>query len=232
MPKKKKKKSLKERQQERQKRQRQIQKAHQIQREAKRKSRQWPKGKILVGICLVAVICVAYGAWQYYIQLPPAISGQTNNNPLPTDSAPIFSLEDINGTRFSLDQFSGKVIAIHFMAVGCGGQIYPINDHQLQQLKNVCNDNCGNKPVTAVTVAVATCQNSELARIRANYGVTWVLGNDYADGKMDIVDTYAPYSIKDGTIVLIDKTFNVDKVYTEAITGETLSLRINQLLEV
>jgi len=232
LPKKeKKKKSWKERQQERQPRQQRDQKAHQIQREAKRKSRQWPKGKIIFGVCLVALLCVAYGSWQYNVQLPPAIGGETNSNPPPTGSAPIFSLKDINGTQFSLDQLSGKVIAIHFMAVGCGGQIYPINDHQLKQLKNLCNDYYGNKPVTAVTVVVATCQTSDLARIRSTYGITWVLGNDYADGKMDIVDAYASYSIMDGTIVLIDKTFNVDKVYTEATTTETLSSRINQLLE-
>lgn len=224
MSKKTKKKSSKGRQHEKQIRQ-------QRERKAERRPRQWPKGKLLVGVCLVALIFVAYSAWQYLIQLPPTIGGETND-PLPTSSAPIFSLRDINGTDFSLDKFSGRVIAIHFMAVGCGGQIRPINDHQLKQLKAVCNDSCGNKPVTAVSVAVATCANSDLARIRINYDIAWILGNDYADGKMDIVEAYKLYLIKDGTILLIDKAFNVDKIYAEATTSETLSSRINQLLEI
>ena len=197
----------------------------------KKKSRRWPKGKLLVGACLAALIFVTYGAWQYSTQLPPTIGGETNN-PVPTGSAPNFSLKDINGTQFSLEQFSGKVIAIHFMAVGCSGQINSINEYQLKQLKNVCNIHCSDKPVTMVTVAVATCPSIELTKIRTNYGVTWVLGNDYDNEKLDIVNAYKSYSILDGTILLIDKAFNVDKVYTDATTAETLSSRINQLLGV
>jgi hypothetical protein len=96
----------------------------------------------------------------------------------------------------------------------------------------VCNKYCGNKPVTVVTVAIATCQswNLTLAQIRQYYNITWVLGNDFDDGIMDIVNAYTEYSIGDGTIVLIDKTFNVAQVYTDAITADTLSLKINQLL--
>lgn len=229
MPKKKKKR-LKERQRKSQIKRQRAQEASRRQSEAKRKTRKWPKGKILIGISFLALILISYGAWQHYVQLPPSIGGDTNNNTPPTGSAPTFSFSDINGTQFHLDQFSGKVIAVHFMAVGCGGQVYPINDHQLKQLKASCSNLCGSNPLAIVTVAVATCENNELARIRSTYGVTWVLGNDYADGKMDIVEAYKSYSIKDGTILLIDKTFNVDKVYTEAVTAESLSLKINQLL--
>jgi len=233
LPKKKKKKiSWKKRQQEKQIKQQRAQKTHRIQseREAERKARQWPKGKILVGVCLVAVILGAYGAWQYYIQLPPTIGDGTNGNPPPTGSAPDFSLKDIDGTQFSLNGHSGDVIAIHFLAVGCGGQIRSINDHQLKQLKSVCNDYCGNKPVSMVTVVVATCQTSDLARIRSDYGIAWVYGNDYDDGKLDIVDAYAPYEINDGTILLVDKSFDVVEVYTESVAASTLSSKINELL--
>jgi len=228
-----KKKSWRERQRERQLRQQRAQEAYQIQREreAAKKPRKWSKGKLIFGFCMVALIFTAYGTWQYFEgQKPPAIGGTTNNPP-PTSSAPNFSLKDINGSQFSLSQHSGKVIAIHFMAVGCSGQLYPINDYQLTQLKQVCAAYCGKKSFTVVTVAVATCPNSQLSVIRANYGITWVLGNDYDDGKMDIVNAYTSYSINDGSIILIDKTFNVAKVYTEATGAETLSSKINQLLE-
>jgi hypothetical protein len=57
------------------------------------------------------------------------------------------------------------------------------------------------------------------------------MGNDYDDGVIDIFDAYATYSVKDGTIVLIDKTFNVTKVHTEAIAASTLSSEIEQLLK-
>jgi parallel beta-helix repeat protein len=77
MPKKKKKKSWKERERERQIKQQSAQKAYQIQseREGKRKPRQWPKGKILVAVCLLVLIFGAYGAWQY--TKPSAPSDET-----------------------------------------------------------------------------------------------------------------------------------------------------------
>lgn len=113
------------------------------------------------------------------------------------------------------------------MGVGCHGQINPINDNQLTQLKTVCSNYCGNQPVTVVTVAVATCPSSDLEQIRATYGITWSIGNDYDDGTMDTAQQYA--SQGDGTIVLIDKTFHISDSFA-AITASTLTLEIDQLL--
>lgn len=234
LPKKKEKReSWKERQRNRQIKQQRAQEAHQIQREraAERKPRKRPKGKVIFGVCLIALAFMTYGTWQYFEgQRPPAIGGMTDNPP-PTGPAPNFSLRDINGTHFSLSRFNGKIIAVHFMAVGCYGQMYPINDNQLRQLRIVCNSYCTNRPVTVFTVAVASCENSELARIRTSYGITWILGNDYDDYNMDIVNAYEGYSIRDGSVLLIDKSFSIAEVYTGAITAETLSAKINQLLE-
>ncbi|MGB9756666.1 MAG: peroxiredoxin family protein [Candidatus Bathyarchaeales archaeon] len=234
MPKKQKKReSWKEIQRRRQLKQQRAQEAYQIQREreAERKPRKWPKGKILGTFCLVIAIFGIYGYWQYYnSQLPPSIGGTSSTSP-PSDLAPVFSLRDINGTQFSLSQQNGKVIIIHFMAVGCSGQIYSINNYQLNQLKNLCNTYCRNKPFVIVTVAVATCPNSQLANIRSSYGITWFLGNDYDDQKLDIIDAYTSYSIRDGTVILIDKTLHVAEVYTETLSIDTVKSKINQLLE-
>jgi len=197
----------------------------------KKTSRGRQKGKIFAGICLVAFAFIGYSTWQYQIQLPPTIGGGVNN-PLPISAAPNFSLRDINGTQLSLNQFEGNIIAIHFMAVGCSGQYNAINDNQLKQLKTVCSTHCGKSPVTAVTVVVSTCSNNDLSLIRTKYGITWALGNDYADGKLDVIKAYESYSIEDGTIILVDRALNVDEVYTEAITSGTLSSRIGQLLGV
>jgi len=224
-----KKKSWKERQRERQIKQQRVQEAYQIQREreAERKPRKWPKGKILGAICLISLIVVAYGAWQYtqpspISEEPPPINP---TNPLQTPYE--FTMRDINGTQFSLSSFSERVIVIHVMGVGCHGQIDPINENQLTQLKTVCSSFCGKEPVTLITVAVATCPSSDLAGIRTTYGITWLLGNDYDDGTMDIAQKYATQG--DGTIVLIDKTFHISDSYG-TITASTLSSKISQLL--
>jgi hypothetical protein len=117
---------------------------------------------------------------------------------------------------------------------GCSGQLYPINDNQLQQLRTVCGKYCGKGQVALVTVSVASCQGCDtiLAQIRDYYNISWVLGNDYDDEKLDIIDSYADYSIYDGTIVLIDQAFNVAQVYTDTITADLLSSKIGQLLQV
>ncbi|MCW4002092.1 MAG: hypothetical protein NWE97_02755, partial [Candidatus Bathyarchaeota archaeon] len=116
---------------------------------------------------------------------------------------------------------------IHLMGVGCHGQINPINEYQLTQLKTVCSSYCGNNPVTLITVAVATCENSDLAQIRINYDIAWLFGNDYDDGRVDIAQQYAAQG--DGTIVLIDKAFQISEAYS-TIAASTLSSKINQLL--
>jgi len=226
LPEKKKKKSWKERQRERQLRLQRAKEAYQIQREreAERKPRQWPKGKILGVVLLLILMFGAYGAWRYTQPStePPPINPA---NPLQTPYE--FTLKDLNGTQFPLSSFRGKVIVLHIMGVGCHGQIYPINENQLTRLKTVCNSFCGNRPVTLITVAVATCPSSDLEQIRATYEVTWLFGNDYDDGKMDIAQKYATQG--DGTIVLIDKTFHISDSFG-AVTASALSSKINQLL--
>jgi peroxiredoxin len=221
------KKNWKEKQRERQRAQDAVE--TQRAREAQNKPRKYPKGKIVFGICLIGLIFVAYVAWQSSSKPPSSTDGTINNQPL-TGFAPNFSLTDINGAPFSLSQQAGKVIAIHFMAVSCGGGIVQTNENQLRTLKSVCSTYCGKKPVAVVTVAATTCATSCLEKIRSDYAVTWTLGNDYDDGKADIVNAYSSYSIADGAIVLIDRNFKIAKVYTEETTFETLSSRISQLL--
>lgn len=181
---------------------------------------------VLSVICLIALLITAYGVWQYYEgQKPPEI-GDSSNDSFLGGIAPDFTYRDINGTAVTLSQFKDEVIVIHFMAVGCGGQINQVNHYQLAQLKNVCNSFCNDESVSFLSVAVATCENSELDQIRGTYGVTWAFGNDFEDNVLDIVNSYVPQGIGDGTVVLIDKTFNIVEVYRGGVAESTLSTKI------
>lgn len=229
MPKKEKKKNWRERQRERQLKRQRAQETYRIQREteARRKPRKWPKGKIIGIFCLLVLIFGVYGVWQY--TQPTAVSEEPPQiNPINLLQTPYeFTLTDINGTQFSLSSFSGKIIVMHIMGVGCHGLINPIKVNHLTQLKAVCDSFCGKEPVTLITVVVATCPSSDLVQIRATYGIKWLFGNDYDDGIMDIAEKYATHG--DGTIVLIDKTFHISNSFA-SITASTLSSEINQLL--
>ena len=201
------------------------------------------KGKIILSFCLVTLIVAAFGIWQNYTNLPPSI-GESKETSSSTETAsgvtasssnqsevlaPDFSLNDINGSRFTLKEFKGRVVIVHFMAVGCGGQIRAITDHQLKQLKKVCDNHCGNSNLTMITVVVSTCEGNTLDLIRTFYNITWFFGNDYDDKKLEIVDAYGKYSILDGSIILIDKSLRVAEVYIEEIDAGSLSTTLSRL---
>ena len=201
------------------------------------------KGKIILSFCLVTLTVAAFGIWQYYTNLPPSIgesketssSAETASGVTASSSnqsevlAPDFSLKDINGSRFTLKEFKGRVVIVHFMAVGCGGQIRAITDHQLKQLKKVCDNHCGSSNFTMITVVVSTCEGNTLDLIRTFYNITWFFGNDYDDKKLEIVDAYGKYSILDGSIILIDKSLRVAEVYIEEIDAGSLSTTLGRL---
>ncbi|MCW4045872.1 MAG: hypothetical protein NWE94_10200 [Candidatus Bathyarchaeota archaeon] len=231
-----KKKSWKEIQRERQMKQQHAREENKKQNEQKIKRKQKPTKKtIIFAVCLATILITAsaYGVWQYYEgQKPPTIEGSGKVVPSANVNAPApdFSLTDINGTRVSLSQFKGKVIGIHFMAVGCHGQIYQINSYMLNQLYSLCNSYCGKDSIALFTVAVATCENSQLDQLRESYGVNWILGNDYEDGVLDVLSAFSSYDIYDGSVVLIDKAFNIAQIYTMGLSNETLTSIVSQML--
>ena len=182
--------------------------------------------RILVAVCLIVIIFGSYAVWQYLSapsENPPEIKPTTS-----LFSTYEFTMNDINGTQFTLNNYLGKVIVIHLMAVGCSGQINQINNYQLIRLKSLCSGYCDTKPVTVVSVAVATCETSNLAQLRETYGITWFFGNDVDDGIVDIAQNYGVYG--DGTIILIDKDFQVHEAYSD-VGLPALQSEINQLLE-
>ena len=236
MPNEKKKKSWKEIQRNRQKKQQMDQEEYREQREQQpKKKRKLPKGTMIFAIVLAALLISAstYGVWQYYEgQKPPEIGGNIGASASLNVPAPNFSLTDINGTRVSLNQFKGKAIGIHFMAVGCHGQIYQVNEYMLNEVHRLCGIYCGNGSMTFLTVLVATCENSQLDQLREDYSVDWILGNDYDDNVLDIVNAYVPFEIYDGSVVLIDQAFNVAEVYSPGASSGTLASRVQQMLQV
>jgi len=217
---------------EKQRERQRAQEAYEAQRAraAQKKPRKYPKGKIVFGICLIGLMFVAYVAWQSSSKPSSSTNGTPNNPPL-TGSAPDFSLKDINGTQISLNQYSGKPILVHFMALaGCTGQLNDVSYIRLPQLKSVSTRY--SDKVALVTVSVATCAGCDtiLADLRKDFGISWVLGNDYDDERLDIIDSYSNYEIYDGTIVLIDRSFNVAQVFKTDVTLDMLTSKIDQLL--
>jgi hypothetical protein len=145
--------------------------------------------------------------------------------------APLFTLCDIDGTTFSLGQFDDRAKIIHFMIVGCKGRINSFNEHQVKELNKVCERFCDEGEVSIFTVAISTCEGSELDEIREEYNLTWIFGNDYDDGRVDIMESYMKYSIFDGSILILDESRNVVLVYIDEVTSESLSSVLSELTD-
>jgi hypothetical protein len=206
--------------------------SHQLNRvKANKRRKMRNTNHIFATIGLIVLLFASYGIWQYFDgQKPPTIGGAAaTDGSVSTDATPDFSISDINGTQASLAQYKGEIIAIHFMAVGCHGQINPINEYQLAQLNSACSNICGKQEANFLTVAVATCESSNLDSLRSSYGINWIFGNDYSDGALEIVNSYVPFQIGDGTVVLIDKNFNIAQIYNGGVSSDTLVSKINQL---
>lgn len=189
----------------------------------------FPYQKLFISIAVVVVVLAAVGILLASPGLGTSPADETNN---PSDNlvAPNFSLKDINGTQVSLNQYSGKPILVHFMALsGCTGEVSQIDLRRFEQLRSVYSQY--SDQIGMVTVSVATCAGCDtiLAQMRKDNGISWCLGNDYDDQKLEIVEAYSRYQIYDGTMLLIDKSFNVVKVYNDDTTVYRLTADISQL---
>ena len=89
------------------------------------------------------------------------------------EKAPDFTLQDANGTSFSLHNFNGKIVVLHFMQFGCGGDA-GVNEQQFNEFKLVLNQH---PEVAIITVFVSSC-SFDLMEAKQNYGVTWWFAND------------------------------------------------------
>jgi hypothetical protein len=190
------------------------------------------ENRLLIYMCLALIfIGLSYGAYALYFSDKPEISTNTIK-PLKTISkAPVFSLNDVNGTDGSLGAYYGDVIALHFMAVGCGGQYARLNDNQLRQLKLVCDSKCKEGDFHIITVLVSSCENSDLNEIKGHYNVTWLFGNDYDDGRLEIIERFKNYNLEDGQILLINPSFEVTHISQGEVTAGDILTVLNHLQE-
>ena len=184
----------------------------------------------MVAICgIIVMLIAAFVALQVTGDKPATETTETALK----GQAPDFSLEDINGTKISLSQYTGKPVLLHFMGLaGCSGQLSAMGYDKLSQLESI-NVKYSDK-IAMVTVAVATCASCDeiMAELRKDYGISWIMGNDFDDEKLEIIDSYSNlnHSLYDGTVVLIDESFKIVEIYEPNATTEALTSKIAELL--
>jgi len=61
--------------------------------------------------------------------------------------------------------------------------------------------------------------------------VTWLFGNDYDDGKLEIIERFKNYNLEDGQILLINPSFDVTHISQGEVTAGDIFTVLNHLLE-
>ncbi|MBU2564798.1 MAG: cytochrome c biogenesis protein [Candidatus Thermoplasmatota archaeon] len=145
------------------------------------------------------------------------------------EKAPNFTLQDANGTTFSLHNFKTKIVVLHFMQFGCGGQA-GVNEQQFNEFKSLLNQY---PEVVIITVFVSSC-SFDLMEAKQNYGITWWFANDE---QWDAIKHYWDYGLDENgifqnpTLFLVDKEQNLRKKFSGVTSADVLSSNITVLLE-
>jgi peroxiredoxin len=133
--------------------------------------------------------------------------------------APNFKLRDPWDFEFSLYQFEGKPVILHFFRIYCGGRITRESFNEIKELNKVCAELCKGEKCTEgdlhmISIALATCPTTDLKEWAEYFNINWLLGNDYDDYELDIIKNYSGYlsKLKDPALIFVSK--NQEIVFT------------------
>lgn len=183
--------------------------------------------QIMIGLGIVAILLIGYALVRGYNQ--NSYDGSQNTGEEATFDGVNFKLVDLQGFEHRLSDSKGIPVLVHFMAIDCGGKYSMLNDNQLKQLGVICGNLCEKTQINIFTVLVSTCDETDLSQIYDMYNVTWILGNDYQDSKLDVVEKFSEYEPEDGMIVLLDQNLRVQEVFKGAVTVDSLMNEIQML---
>lgn len=170
---------------------------------------------MIIGCAIIVVL--GYGINDYYNN-----KGDGMDNMSDEASVPFFKIQDLRGIEHRLSDYDGGPVLVHFMSISCGGEYTKLNDNQLKQLKLVCSSLCETQDVTIFTVLVSTCETTDLSKLYDMYNITWILGNDYQDSKLDVLAAFSEYEPIDGMILILNKDLAVNQVLNSTVSAESL----------
>ncbi|MBA7514190.1 hypothetical protein ES705_06215 [subsurface metagenome] len=127
-----------------------------------------------------------------------------------------FQLRDPWDYEFSLEQFKGSPVILHFFRIYCGGKITKESFKQIKELNKVCaklceGEKCTEGDVHIISITLATCPTTDLKEWAEYFNINWLLGNDYDDYKLDIIKDYSKYlsELTDPSLIFLNKNHEV-----------------------
>ncbi len=178
----------------------------------------WSFRRTLIVVSLVFIILIIYGVWR---------SMQTPIKPSPSPSpqyeaAPTFTLTDIDGVSFSLEDFRGKVVILDFFYIRCPpckGEIL----HLLEVFKKY-----GSKGLVMISISVDPAYDTvqRLQNFREENGIEWRIARDTAG----VSEKYLIRAVP--TIVIIDQNGFIRYRHVGLTSASTLMEEVESLLGV
>lgn len=176
------------------------------------------KFAVIIAIVTVATYVAASFALQNFLPQSTPLTPEESKN------APLFTVEDINGTKVSLSDFKGKIIVLYFLGT--------VHDEQLLEIEELWPRYGGeNVVVIGLVSPTCDCMKDLIYQVREGRDIKWFLARDDA---YTVHTLYAKYIISHGepylpTIILIDKNLDVHGSYG-FIPASTLSEEIEGLI--
>jgi peroxiredoxin len=132
--------------------------------------------------------------------------------------APSFTVTDVNGTVFKLDDQRGKIIIVEFMATWCR-----YCKAQIEELKLV-HERFRDMPIVIISISIEPSDEPEtLAEYRNNLGATWIFAQSYEVG--------LNYNVKVlPTTVIIDYDGKIRFRHEGVVEASKLIGEVSQLL--
>jgi thiol-disulfide isomerase/thioredoxin len=150
-------------------------------------------------------------------------STKRESSPVIGGAAPLFKVQTLEGSYFSLSEFRGKVVLIEFWATWCPPCKASIPE--IEALKKRFNDN--DLVVLGINLDEGADIKERVAAFKDAYKITYPIGLD-SDGK--ISSKYRVSSIP--MIYLLDRNLKIAQIYTGYTPGmgEKISKEIEALL--
>jgi len=138
-------------------------------------------------------------------------------------AAPDFTLTDINGRRFSLSDFRGRIVLIDFFATWCR----PCREEipHLKTLSNVYPNNT----LVIISIDIDPVLDTELAvrKLVQEYGLTWIV----IPPSMDSAGVANRYQVMElPTLILVDQEGYIRSRYVGLTEEEVLRSRIEVII--
>jgi len=136
------------------------------------------------------------------------------------NQAPDFTLTDLNGVRFSLSDYRGRIVLLDFFATWCRPCIDEI-PHLITLTKTYPNSTL---VIISISLDFPNVDNSVVRTFAKDMGITWTVARDTAG----VANKYEVFDIP--TLIFVDQEGNIRSRYIGLTESDALRSKIQLII--